>query len=95
MSGGSWDYSFIRMEENALRLKSDEDPLRRAFGNKLLLFAKAMKNIEWVDSCDYGEGDDVEAIKAALGNNVEELVMAELIIDAQALIEQFKKYGVK
>lgn len=47
-------------------LAASGDPLRAAFGRHLLLVADAMHAVEWVDSCDWGPGDEVEAIKAAL-----------------------------
>jgi hypothetical protein len=37
---------------------------RRWFIGLLHLVGKAAHDIEWVDSCDYGPGDEVEAIRA-------------------------------
>ena len=65
MSGGSWGYVYLKIEEAAQDLMYSSDPMRRALGKKLMPFAKALHDIEWVDSMDYGEGADVEAIKAA------------------------------
>ena len=67
MSGGSWDYFYGRLEEVASRLQCERDPLRKAFGSHLQKCAKALHDIEWVDSCDCLPGDEVKAIKAALG----------------------------
>lgn len=72
MSGGSWDYVYIKIEEVADRLKHEQSPLRRAFGDHLILCAKAMYDIEWVDSGDIGKGDDRDAIKAVLADSVPE-----------------------
>ncbi len=63
MSGGSYDYAYARVEEMAAKLKEQKDPLRIAFGRHLEAVAKAMHDVEWVDSCDYEKGDDVEAIE--------------------------------
>ena len=65
MSGGSWDYFYERLEDVASRLQCERDPLRKAFGSHLQRCAKALHDIEWVDSCDCSPGDEVKAIKAA------------------------------
>jgi hypothetical protein len=66
MSGGSWDYITHKFDDVANQLKSEKDPLRRLMGQRVALLAKAMHDIEWVDSGDYSEGDDLEAINAFL-----------------------------
>jgi hypothetical protein len=66
MSGGSWDYVFSRFDGVANRLAKESDPLRRLLGRRVELISKALHDIEWVDSDDYGSGDDVAAIKAVL-----------------------------
>ena len=67
MSGGSYNYAYERVAEMAEELwHTDTDPLRRKFRDHLRLVAKAMHDVEWVDSCDYGEGDEREAIEACL-----------------------------
>jgi hypothetical protein len=77
MSGGSYDYAYCHAENFAASLEGDQQsiyegaskyrtPHREAFASLLRLVAKAMHDIEWVDSCDYGEGDENEAIMAAL-----------------------------
>jgi hypothetical protein len=67
MSGGSLDYAYIRVEDTArdvcIRAKT---PLQRAFGAHLLKVAKALHDLEWVMSDDYGPGDEVEAIRACI-----------------------------
>jgi len=42
-------------------------PERKAFAKHLQLVAKALHDIEWVDSGDYGLGDENDAIRACLG----------------------------
>lgn len=90
MSGGSWDYFYGRLEEVASRLQCERDPLRKAFGSHLQKCAKALHDIEWVDSCDCGPGDDVKAIKAALGTDGPALVLSESRKQAEAAVEQLK-----
>ena len=90
MSGGSWDYFYGRLEEVASRLQCERDPLRKAFGSHLQKCAKALHDIEWVDSCDYGKGDEVKAIKAALGPDGPALVLSESRKQAEAALEQLK-----
>lgn len=75
MSGSSYDYAYFRIGEVASDIresaKSVDDPdqkaLRLRFANHLDLVSRAMHDIEWVDSCDYGPGDEVEAIRKVLG----------------------------
>lgn len=67
MSGGSWNYVYSQIQDVADRLqRRDQSTDRRALGALLELAAKALHDIEWVDSCDYGEGDDLPAIRACL-----------------------------
>lgn len=63
MSGGSYDYVYNRIDDISLR-KTESDPRRAAFQKLLKLVASAMRDIEWVDSCDSGPGDEHEAIDA-------------------------------
>ena len=90
MSGGSWDYFYGRLEEVASRLQCERYPLRKAFGSHLQKCAKALHYIEWVDSCDCLPGDEVKAIKAALGPDGPALVLSESRKQAEAALEQLK-----
>ena len=93
MSGGSWDYLCYKLEEAASRLKGEKCEYRRAFGNHMELVAKAMHDIEWVDSCDYSRGDEIEAIQAAMGgaSQANAAALEILNLDAQALVEKITK----
>ncbi len=67
MSGGSYDYAYYKVEGIASEIQRNADtPLRRAFAKHLERVAQALHDIEWVDSGDYGQGDEVEAIKAVI-----------------------------
>ena len=66
MSGGSMNYLYSKLEYEA-NFREDT-PERRAFAKHLKLVAKALHDIEWVESGDYGPGDDAEAIRACLSN---------------------------
>ena len=90
MSGGSWDYFYGQLEEVAARLQCERDPLRKAFGSHLKKCAKALHDIEWVDSCDSSPGDEVMAIKAALGPDGPALVLSEARKQAEVALEQLK-----
>lgn len=77
MSGGSYDYVYHRIEDAADEVDhrqkaewhSDEARALRAWlAEHLRLVSKAMHDLEWVDSCDYGPGDEVEAIRAVLAH---------------------------
>lgn len=88
MSGGSYNYAYSRVEDVADALRRSPDSLRRAFATHLELVAKAMHDIEWVDSHNYVPGDEDEAIRAALGANADAAQMAELAADLRRLIEE-------
>ena len=66
MSGGSMNYIYSKLEYEA-NFRQDT-PERRAFAKHLNLVAKALHDIEWVDSADYGPGDENAAIRACLGD---------------------------
>ena len=90
MSGGSWGYFFGRLDDVASRLQCERDPLRKAFGAHLQKCAKALHDIEWVDSGDCSPGDEVKAIKAALGPDCPALVLSEARKQAESALEQLK-----
>lgn len=76
MSGGTYDRNFRNIEQLAddiecrtMKTQTSEHPtraLRLRFVEHLRLVAKAAHDIEWVDSDDYGPGDEVAAIEAVL-----------------------------
>lgn len=63
MSGGSHDYLYYKVEEFAGSIAPRPVSARRQEFAKLLdLVAKAMHDIEWVDSGDYSPGDEDAAL---------------------------------
>ena len=65
MSGGAYDYCYQHAEDFARQLTEQGpsvNPRRAAFAELLKLTATAMHDIEWVDSGDYSEGQEFEAI---------------------------------
>ena len=66
MSGGSMNYLYTRVQDVADLLSASSDLHRRAFGQHLNLVAKALHDIEWVDSADCGPGDEIDAIEACV-----------------------------
>lgn len=61
MSGGSYDYVCFKIQ--GIELSGClTNPRRAAFQKLLGLVGKAIHDIEWVDSCDYGKGDEDKAI---------------------------------
>lgn len=83
MSGGSYEYFHYRIEEVAkeIAMRHSRSAPHRAFAALLMKVAKAMHDVEWVDSGDMGPGDDLEAIQACLSNTDE----------LQAAVEQAKE----
>ena len=72
MSGGSLDYVYRQVEEAAHGVTSlAQTPLHRAFAAHLELVARALHDLEWVMSCDYAPGGEIEAIRAVVTPAVE------------------------
>lgn len=90
MSGGSWDYAYGHIDAIASRLCLEVAPNRRALGKLLTACAKALHDIEWVDSMDYRPGDENDAITKALGEYAPTLILAEVVADAKRAIEQLR-----
>lgn len=95
MSGGSWDYVYGKVQDAAESLQQSPDALRRAFGNHLILCAKAMHDIEWVDSCDYGKGQERPAIEAVLGAPAHVLELEQVQQAIEVLIAQYQELKVE
>lgn len=67
MSGGSLDYLYGRVNDAVTQIDTyGETPVQRAFARHLEKVAKALHDLEWVMSGDYGEGGEVEAIMAVI-----------------------------
>lgn len=64
MSGGSMNYLYSKIEYEATFAL--DTPERKAFKKHLELVAKALKAIEWVDSCDNSPGHETAFIRACL-----------------------------
>jgi hypothetical protein len=54
----------------------------------MTLISKAMHDIEWVDSSDYGPGDEIEAIEAVFGDTSKARRIEVLNADAEKLIKK-------
>ena len=83
MSGGSMNYLYSKLEYEA-NFTADT-PERRAFAQHLKLVAKALHDIEWVDSGDYGPGDENAAIRTCLGDAVMLSTVLEMAREALAV----------
>ena len=75
MSGGSYDYIYMRIEQFANDLRTDTLD-RYRFRNLLYRVAEAAHDIEWQDS---GDGaDEYTSIRACFEDNQGEVVMGYL-----------------
>ena len=94
MSGGSYQYAYARLENDFLYdfERRADTPERKAFLTLLRKVVKAMQDIEWVDSGDYGPGDENSAIRAALGEQWEKACLDELISEARDLCKTMQIY---
>lgn len=95
MSGGSWDYLCYKVKDAAKQLCEEKCNHRKAFGKHLHLISEALHDIEWVDSCDLGRGDEIKAImkciepQDVLNTSVEDT--KEMIKRLQDLIKDIDK----
>ena len=72
MSGGSLGYVYSLVQDAAENVsRRAETPLHHAFAAHLRKVAKALHDLEWVWSSDYVPGEEVEAIRAVLGDGAE------------------------
>ena len=74
MSGGSMDYLYSKIQymlesyedDDGNLMKDSPIPERREFAAHLELVAKALREIEWVDSGDDAPGSEFDAIMEVL-----------------------------
>jgi hypothetical protein len=86
MSGGSYDYAYFKIDHlaDSIESRANGNPLRVAFAKHLRLVAKAAHDIEWVDSADYGKGDEEAAIRAVIHPAAEINAAIEIAEEASA-----------
>lgn len=75
MSGGSWEYAFLKIEDIADNLEASDCIHRRALGAYLRPAVNALHDIEWVDSFDLKKGEEIAAIKKCLGPRSNEVML--------------------
>lgn len=92
MSGGSWDYLYMRIEEAAGRLKGDKNVMRSSLGRHLVLVAQAMHDIEWNDSGD-GAEDERGSILAVMNDGPSSMVaeIGQRLSDLRAELDSLDK----
>src|SRR5687767_12504646 len=86
MSGGSWNYVFRTFEEVGERLLLCNQLSRRTLGSLVLRIAKALHDIEWVDSDDFGPGQEEKAIDLALGISRDTMMLEQSLADAKRVL---------
>ena len=85
MSGGSMNYLYSKLDYDATF--PTNTPERRAFRQHLVKVAKALHDIEWVDSGDYGTGDENAAIRACLSS---EQLLESVIEQAEEALQNLR-----
>jgi hypothetical protein len=84
MSGGSMNYLYLKLKYDATF--STDTPERKAFKAHLAKVAKALHDIEWVDSGDMGPGDELESIRACLQPDAVLFTLVEQAKDTMAAL---------
>lgn len=95
MSGGDWNYIYSRVEDVGERLRREEQPERKALGRVVMALAKALHDIEWVDSGDYAPGEERAAIAAvfeAAHGDPDKANLAVLVDEAKELRAQLQQH---
>ena len=72
MSGGSLEYAYSKLSyiaDDVERLATT--PLQKAFVKHLRDVSKALHDLEWVFSGDYGDGDEVESLRKVINKEME------------------------
>jgi hypothetical protein len=83
MSGGSLNYVFSQVDDAAHEIRRNaETPLHHAFADHLVKVSKALHDIEWLFSGDYGDGREVEAIREVVSPEAE---LQSLVARAEAI----------
>lgn len=90
MSGGSWDYVSEKFLDVGNRLESSAPHvscylLRRALGKQVQLIASALHAIEWVDSCDWSDGDERAALEKCFKEPGQQVEARELLVEIERL----------
>ena len=92
MSGGFYEYADYKLRSFIREFAAEANtPLRKAFLAHLTDVAKAIHDIEWVDSGDYGPGDEDEAIKKVLGPHWKEITLEVVLKQIELTREQLKE----
>ena len=72
MSGGSLDYVCYKIDDAVDAIeKRATTTLQKAFAQHLKDVAKALHDLEWVFSGDYGAGDETEALSKVVNKKME------------------------
>ena len=92
MSGGFYEYADYKLRSFIREFAAEANtPLRKAFLAHLTDVAEAIHDIEWVDSGDYGPGDEDEAIKKVLGPHWKEITLEVVLKQIELTREQLKE----
>lgn len=87
MSGGSMEYFYHKVRDLEFNTNTPE---RKAFKKHLDLIADALFAIEWVDSGDYGKGEENEPILKCIGRQD---VLDTLIEEGKQLIQDLERFA--
>jgi hypothetical protein len=89
MTGGSMNYLYSQLQYAEFK---EDTHLRKLFREHLNKVAEALHDIEWVDSADYGPGDEEAAIIACLGGAYYlERELLKVKSDLEKIEEQMKE----
>lgn len=91
MSGGAYDYFFAKIDDYADEVRIKNCPYRQSFVNLLRKVSEAAYKIEWVDSGDCSEGDEIEAIKECFGVDADLKIKSDAYDKIKDMIEKMEK----
>lgn len=89
MSGGSLDYVCYRLDDAIDTIeRRATTTLHKAFAQHLKDVAKALHDLEWVLSGDYGEGQEINSLRKVVNKEMELKAATE---QAEFALKQLKE----
>lgn len=90
MSGGSYNYKYLNVAELAdeIEMRANGKAHRIAFAKHMRDVAEACRAIEWKDSCDYDETEELRLITHALDRGA---IEAAALVEIRTVLDSLRK----
>lgn len=92
VSGGHYDYAYQSIDRFIREFQHKANtPIRQAFLKQIARVSQAMHDIEWVDSGDYSEGDEDNAIIKCLGIGWRNIAYEQVLEEVKKIEQQLEE----